>query len=211
MDIAALRRDYAMATLDVTEVSPDPIVQFRLWFDEARRAELSEPNAMTLATSTADGMPSARIVLLKEVDDRGFTFFTDYRSEKGMQLDANPRAALVFFWKELERQVRIVGHVARTSPAESSAYFATRPLGSRIGAWASRQSSPLADRHALDRAVAEASARFSDREPERPDHWGGFRVAPIQVEFWQGRPSRLHDRVRYVLNSGRWQRERLSP
>ncbi|MBK8250499.1 MAG: pyridoxamine 5'-phosphate oxidase [Gemmatimonadetes bacterium] len=211
MDLTTLRRDYALATLDVADVDPDPLVQFRLWFAEAQRAELVEPNAMTLATAAADGTPSARIVLLKEVHPRGFTFFTDYRSHKAQDLEANPRAALVFLWKELERQVRIAGTVERTDEAESTAYYEARPLGSRVGAWASVQSSVLPDRDELDRRVAEATARFAGGDPPRPDHWGGYRVIPHAVEFWQGRPSRLHDRVRYEKSSEGWLRTRLSP
>ena len=208
--LSSLRRDYALATLDVADVEARPVDQFHRWFADALRAEILEPNAMTLATSTAAGEPSARIVLLKEVDERGFTFFTDYRSAKASDLDANPRAALVFLWKEVERQVRISGRVERTTPDESSQYYDSRPLGSRVGAWASRQSAVIPGRAALEQAVRDAETRLGDHPP-RPDHWGGFRVVPTAVEFWQGRQSRLHDRLRYRPSDGGWIIERLSP
>ena len=211
MSIAALRRDYTLASLDISDVAPDPIAQFIQWFDEARRAELLEPNAMTLATSTPDGTPSARIVLLKEVDDRGFVFYTDYRSRKGEELAANPRAALVFLWKELERQVRVTGSVERVSREESETYYRSRPLGSRIGAWASHQSAVIPGRDWLVDEVSKVQAAHPDEDIPLPPHWGGFRVAPDEVEFWQGRSSRLHDRIRYRRTSSNWQRERLSP
>lgn len=210
--IAALRLTYARATLDEGAVAAEPVTQFLAWFDEARTAQLREPNAMTLATATADGAPSARIVLLKGVDDRGFVFYTDYRSRKGSDLAANPRAALVFHWMELERQVRVTGLVERTSRADGERYFATRPLGSRIGAWASHQSQVIEGRGELERREAEAAARFADGDVPLPPHWGGFRVVPAALEFWQGRPSRLHDRLRYVRDGGdAWRIERLSP
>ena len=210
--IASLRLTYAHATLDEGDVAADPITQFRAWFEAARASQLREPNAMTLATATPDGVPSARIVLLKGVDERGFVFFTDYRSRKGAELEANPRAALVFHWAELERQVRVSGHVERVSRAESEAYFATRPLGSRVGAWASHQSSVIASRAELEQREAEVAARFPGPDVPLPPHWGGFRVSPEGVEFWQGRPSRLHDRLRYVHEGeGGWRVERLSP
>lgn len=211
MNLADLRRDYALAALDRTDVDPDPIVQFTRWFDDARRADILEPNAMTLATASTDGMPSARVVLLKDVSPRGFTFFTDYRSQKGEELDANPRAALVFLWKEIERQVRISGRVERVPREESEAYYRSRPAGSRIGAWASQQSSVLETRATLEEAVAAAEARFAHGDIPLPPHWGGYRVLPDVLEFWQGRQSRLHDRLRYRASDGGWTLERLSP
>ena len=210
MSIADLRREYAAARLEETEVDPDPLRQFALWFDDARRAEVLEPNAMTLATATPAGEPSARIVLLKGVDDRGFTFFTDYRSRKGRELELNPRAALVFCWMELERQVRISGAVTQVSREESESYFRLRPRGSQLGAWTSHQSQVLPDRSTLERAFGEIAARIEGDVP-LPPHWGGYRVLPDEIEFWQGRPSRLHDRLRYRLEQTEWRIERLSP
>lgn len=211
MSLADLRREYTLASLDLTEVDPDPFVQFTQWFEEAQRAEVLEPNAMTLATADAAGRPSARVVLLKEVTPRGFVFFTDYRSRKGIELAANPRAGLCFFWKELERQVRIVGTVERLAPEESAAYFGSRPLGSRVGAWASVQSAVIPGRDWLEAEVERVSAAYPDGDVPLPPHWGGYRVAPEELEFWQGRASRLHDRVRYLPNGGSWRVERLSP
>ncbi|MES2307052.1 MAG: pyridoxamine 5'-phosphate oxidase [Gemmatimonadota bacterium] len=212
MKISELRRDYARAALDEVSTSLDPLEQFSRWFAEARQADLLEVNAMTLATSDATGRPSARIVLLKGVDARGFLFFTDYRSRKGEELAQNPRAALVFHWAELERQVRIGGAVERLSGEESASYFHSRPEGSRIGAWASHQSAPLKDRRELESKVEELTAAFANGEIPLPPYWGGFRVVPEEMEFWQGRPSRLHDRITYQrIGDGDWVRGRLSP
>jgi pyridoxamine 5'-phosphate oxidase len=213
MSIADIRREYARARLDETDVSHDPFVEFARWFAEAQEAQVPEPTAMTLATSSADGHPSARVVLLKGFDQRGFVFFTDFRSRKGMELEANPRAALVFWWGELERQVRITGGVALASHEESERYFKTRPLGSRLGAWASHQSRVIPSRATLEGDVKEVEARFPDGQVPLPPHWGGYRVVPDTIEFWQGRESRLHDRIRYVRESGGkgWRIERLSP
>ena len=211
MSIADLRREYARARLDERDVASDPFVQFQQWFDDARRAELPEANAMTLATATPDGAPSARVVLLKATDPRGFTFFTDYRSRKGRELEANPRAALVFYWGELERQVRITGTVSRLPREESDAYFRTRPRDSRLGAWSSHQSAVLPGRETLEARFREASARYPDEEVPTPPYWGGYLLRPDALEFWQGRESRLHDRVCYRQEAGGWRIERLSP
>jgi pyridoxamine 5'-phosphate oxidase len=211
MSIADLRQDYARATLSETEVDPDPVRQFTVWLEQAIAAQVIEPTAMTLATATPDGAPSARMVLLKGVDERGFAFYTDYRSRKGSELAANPRAALVFWWGELERQVRITGHVTRVTPEESEAYYRTRPTNSRLGAWASVQSSVLESREQLEARLREVTERFAG-DPPLPPHWGGFRVRHEEVEFWQGRRSRLHDRVVYRRGAGGgWTIARLSP
>jgi pyridoxamine 5'-phosphate oxidase len=211
MTVSSLRRDYARASLSEADVDADPIRQFGLWLQEAMAAEVPDPTAMTLATATPDGRPSARVVLLKGFDAGGFTFYTNDESRKGRELAANPHAALVFYWPELERQVRVEGAVTPAGDAESDAYFASRPLGSRLGAWASPQSEVIAGREVLDRAVAELAARFGGEVP-RPPHWGGYRVSPDAVEFGQGRPSRLHDRLRYARRpEGGWLRERLAP
>jgi pyridoxamine 5'-phosphate oxidase len=211
MSIADLRREYARARLDEASVSPEPVAEFARWFEEALKAEVLEPNAMTLATASDDGAPSARIVLLKGFDERGFVFFTDYRSQKGTELDRNPRAALVFYWPELERQVRITGRTATIPREESEAYFRTRPRSSRISAWVSHQSQVIRSRKVLEDRVPEFQSRFPGQEVPLPPYWGGFRLAPEAIEFWQGRESRLHDRIRYVLNGDRWRVERLSP
>lgn len=210
--IAAIRREYARAALDESELHPDPLEQFRLWFAQALDAAVWEPNAMTLATATPDGRPSARIVLLKGVDGEGFVFYTSHESDKGRELEANPRVALVFYWPELERQVRVTGVARRVAREESEAYFRSRPHGSRIGAWASPQSRVIPDRAALEDRLAEVMERFSGEEIPLPPFWGGYRVEPESVEFWQGRPSRLHDRLRYELRvDGGWGVERLAP
>ena len=211
MSIASLRREYAAARLDEAEVDRDPIRQFARWFEEARQAELLEPNAMTLATASADGSPSARIVLLRSADERGFAFFTDYRSRKGRELEANPRAALVFYWGELERQVRVSGTVSRVSRDENEAYFLSRPRGSRLGAWTSHQSTDIEARADLEERLEAMAARFDGGDVPLPPHWGGFRVRPDAIEFWQGRENRLHDRIRYLREAGAWKVERLSP
>ena len=212
-NIADIRREYARARLDEADVSHDPFVEFARWFAEAQDAQIKDPNAMTLATATADGKPSARIVLLKGVDERGFAFFTDYRSRKGGELEGNPRAARVFYWAELDRQVRITGGVSLATREESERYFKTRPLGSRLGAWASHQSQVIAGRRALEADLREVQRRFGDGEVPLPAHWGGYRVVPDTIEFWQGRESRLHDRILYVREPGGkgWKVERLSP
>ena len=211
MSIADIRSEYRRAELREVDIDADPIVQFRRWFDDALTAEVNEPNAMCLATATPDAYPAARVVLLKEVDDRGFVFYTDYRSRKSQELSDNPHASLCFFWSELERQVRVSGAVQRVSRADSEAYFQSRPRESRIGAWTSLQSSEIASREQLEQQWTDNVARFGDGPVPLPDHWGGFRVIPEEIEFWQGRPGRLHDRLQYRRESGAWHCRRLSP
>lgn len=210
--IADLRREYQFQSLSKKEVAAEPIQQFEKWWNEAVLAQILEVNAMTLATSSLDGIPSARIVLLKGFTKKGFTFFTNYNSFKGQQLTENPRACLVFFWKELERQVRITGVVEKVSEKESDEYFSSRPPGSQIGAWASPQSQIIENRAWLKAAEDNFQHKFTGVGIKRPIHWGGYIVKPICIEFWQGRPSRLHDRIQYMLlENGTWKIERLAP
>ncbi len=210
--IADLRKDYTLEDLTETEVDPNPFIQFKQWFEQALAAQLPEPNAMTIATATPDGKPSARMVLLKDFDERGFVFFTNYNSRKGQELAENPQAALVFWWAELERQVRIIGHVEQVSAAESDKYFYSRPENSRLGAWASRQSEAIANREVLEQNLQQLQHQYENQEIPRPSHWGGLRVIPTEIEFWQGRPSRLHDRLLYTrLDTQTWKIQRLSP
>lgn len=209
--VADLRKDYGQARLDETDVADDPIVQFTRWFEEALKAEVNEPNAMSVATVGADGRPTSRIVLVKQFDERGFTWYTNYASQKGKQLESKPFAALLFFWSELERQVRIEGRVERTSAEESDKYFNSRPLKSRLSAIASEQSEPIANRAALEHHYEEVAQQYGEAPP-RPQHWGGFRLVPERIEFWQGRRSRFHDRIVYTRQEdGHWTRQRLQP
>ncbi len=212
MPLADLRKEYMLHGLSESEVDADPIRQFQAWLNAAIAAQHPEPTAMAVATATRDGVPSARMTLLKGLDERGFVFYTNYESRKGRELTANPRAALVFFWVLLERQVRVEGYVERASAQESDAYFHSRPVGSQIGAAASPQSQPISDRAALERRFAALEAEYAEGEIPRPAHWGGLRIIPDAIEFWQGRPNRMHDRLRYTRQpDGSWRIERLAP
>lgn len=209
--IQNLRQDYRSATLAESDVDKNPVVQFGKWFKEALDAQLYEPNVMTLATADLSGKPTARILLLKGFSDEGFVFYTNYDSKKGQQLDENPQAALVFFWAELERQVRIEGTISKVSAEDSTAYFHSRPAGSQIGAMASPQSTVISSREILEERVDELKAAYEGKEIPRPEHWGGYILKPAHIEFWQGRPSRLHDRITYTNENNVWSISRLAP
>jgi pyridoxamine 5'-phosphate oxidase len=211
VDAENLRKEYTRAGMHEADMDPDPVVQFRAWFENVIEADLHEPNAMILATATRDGRPSARTVLLKGYDEHGFVFYTNYEGRKASDLEANPACALLFYWGELERQVRIEGRAVRLSGEESDAYFASRPRGSRLGAWASEQSRPVEDRSILEERVKALEAEYEGREIPRPPFWGGYRVEPDTIEFWQGRENRLHDRLVYGRIGGGWKMQRLQP
>ena len=212
-EIEQLRKDYTAHTLKMHEVADDPVDQFQQWFEEAMKADVPEPNAMTLSTVGSQGRPSARIVLLKGIEEGGFLFYTNYQSQKGQELSSHPFAALTFLWHELQRQVRIEGRAEKLSPEASTRYFQSRPKGSQIGAWVSPQSQPIESRKVLEERERELWSQYEGAEQlPRPEHWGGYRVIPHRIEFWQGRPSRLHDRVLYEsAAAGRWQKSRLAP
>lgn len=210
--IADIRKEYMLHSLSEKDVAPNPIDQFTRWWDDALNSKIEEVNAMTLATVTSEGFPSARIVLLKGYTEEGFVFFTNYESHKGKELAQNPRACLVFFWKALERQVRIEGNVEKISAEDSEAYFQSRPVGSRIGAWASPQSTVISGREVIENNVVELEKKYANTPIPRPEHWGGYIVKPINIEFWQGRSSRLHDRILYTAQKDLlWKIERLAP
>ena len=211
LSIAGIRKDYRLESLREKDVKANPMQQFSVWWDEAIKSEIDEVNAMTLATVGSSGKPSARIVLLKGYTDEGFVFFTNYLSHKGAEMDENPNVALVFFWKELERQIRIEGTVEKISGEDSDTYFDSRPQGSKIGAWASPQSTFIAGRHIIEENVQKYTEKFNTEKLTRPPHWGGYMVTPVKVEFWQGRSSRLHDRIQYTLRVNEWNIERLAP
>jgi len=210
--LADLRKEYTFQGLSEKDAHPNPFAQFKIWFDQALAAKLPEPNAMTIATATLDGKPSARMVLLKDYDERGFVFYTNYESHKGQQLVENPWGAIAFWWAELERQVRIEGRIEKVSPAESDAYFHSRPKDSQLGAWVSNQSQVIDSREVLEQRLQQLKEEYENKEVPRPPHWGGFRLIPAEIEFWQGRPSRLHDRLLYRRSEdGSWGIQRLSP
>jgi len=211
MSIASIRKEYRLQSLSESDTDPHPLRQFDRWWEEALRSGIDEVNAMTLSTVSGEGRPSSRIVLLKGCDDRGFVFYTNYTSRKGIELETNPHASLLFFWKELERQIRIEGICSKVSPEESDAYYASRPEGSRIGAWASPQSQVIESREVLTVAFRNMEEQLGGAV-QRPDHWGGYRLNPTCLEYWQGRPNRLHDRIRYSqTEGGEWSRFRLAP
>jgi pyridoxamine 5'-phosphate oxidase len=212
MNISHIRKDYQLHSLTEADVAASPIQQFQHWWQDALQSDIYEVNAMTLATASMTGLPAARIVLLKGFDEKGFVFFTNYESFKGMQLAENPRACLVFFWKELERQIRVTGLVEKIHPEESDEYYHSRPEQSRIGAWVSPQSRVIDNREWLEQNEKKYEQEFADKTISRPAHWGGYRVKPVTIEFWQGRPNRLHDRIQYSLQeAGAWKIERLAP
>ncbi|MEN9951745.1 MAG: pyridoxamine 5-phosphate oxidase [Bacteroidota bacterium] len=211
MSIADIRKDYQLKSLVESEVAKTPFAQFSIWWEEAVQSAIVEVNAMALSTVSPEGRPSSRIVLLKGYNEEGFVFFTNYTSDKGRQIENNQYVSLLFFWKELERQVRIEGTASQVAAEESDAYFDSRPVGSRLGAWASPQSQKIADREILDKELEKITAQFSEQQIPRPPHWGGYRVKPTKIEFWQGRSSRLHDRILYELTDEQWQISRLAP
>jgi len=210
-DISSIRKEYALKQLDESEVDNNPFVQFGTWFDDALIAEINEPNAMILSTVSSEGRPSSRVVLLKGFDKNGFTFFTNYKSRKALHIDNNPFASLLFFWPELERQIRIEGEIIKVSPEESDEYFNSRPEGSKIGAWVSPQSRVIHGRGFLESLKMVFEEQFTNKPISRPPNWGGYRLKPNLIEFWQGRPNRLHDRIQYSLSQSNWKIERLAP
>jgi pyridoxamine 5'-phosphate oxidase len=209
--INSLRHDFTKQTLDIKDVHPDPVLQFEKWFKEAVDSKVNEPNAMGISTVSTEGKPSSRIVLLRNFSNEGFIFYTNYDSKKGTDISKNPHAALLFFWPELERQVRIEGTLQKQSPEESTRYFNSRPRESKLGAWTSEQSKPISDRSVLDKAYEENAKKFPGNEVPRPEYWGGYVLIPDSFEFWQGRASRLHDRILYTSENKKWKIQRLSP
>jgi len=210
-DISSIRKEYSLKKLDESEVNYNPFIQFGLWFDEILNSTIPEPNAMILSTATLDGKPSSRVVLLKQFNKNGFSFFTNYNSRKGSQIEQNPYGALVFFWPELERQVRIEGKISKVTEEESDEYFITRPAGSKLGAWASPQSQVVPNRKFVESLKVDLQNQFEGKSIPRPANWGGYRLSPTLLEFWQGRPNRLHDRIQYTLKDNLWVIERLAP